>query len=69
MHAFVWEYKLGRGGAGTAQLHDSLAAWRRCASSLRARQSSESWPATAEGYGGLSEPIRASLLSEDRSYH
>jgi len=53
MHAFVWEYRLGQGSAGTAQLHNRLAAWRRCASSLRARQSSESWPATIEDYGGL----------------
>jgi hypothetical protein len=52
-----------------AQLYNSLMAWRRCVLSLRARQSSESWPATVEDYSGLSEPIRASLLLEDRLYY
>ena len=28
LHAFVWEYRLGRGCARTAQLDDSLAARR-----------------------------------------
>jgi hypothetical protein len=34
MYAFVWEYRLGRGCARTAQLNNSLAAWRGCALSL-----------------------------------
>jgi hypothetical protein len=69
VHAFVWECRLGRGCARTAQLDDSLAAWRRCVSSLRARRSGESWPATAEGIGGLSEPFEPLCYRKiDHSY-
>jgi uncharacterized alpha-E superfamily protein len=67
MYAFVWEYRLGRGCARTAQLDDSLAAWRGCASSLRARQSSQSWPATAETIAAV-RTIRARRIS-DRASH
>ena len=55
MHVFVWEYRLGRGCAYIAQLDDSLAVWRNCVSSLRARQASRSRLTTTEGNGGLSE--------------
>ena len=45
---------MGQGCARTAQLDDSLVAWRG-ASSLRARQNSRSQPATAEDDGGCEE--------------
>jgi X-X-X-Leu-X-X-Gly heptad repeat protein len=47
MHLLSWEYRLGRGCALIAQRDDSLAVWCR-----RARQTSQSWPATAEDHGG-----------------
>jgi hypothetical protein len=68
MHAFACEYRLGQGCASNAQLDDSLAARRSCASSLRARLSSESWPATADGNGRLSEPFEPLCYRKDRSY-
>jgi hypothetical protein len=44
-------------GARTAQLDDSLAALCRCASWLRARPTSQSRPATAEGMAGCPGPF------------
>ena len=37
----------------------SSAGQERRGTALRARQSSESWPATADGNGGLSKPIES----------
>jgi len=70
MHAFVWEYRSGRGCARSAQLDDSLVAWRG-ASSLRARQASRSRLATAENHrsclGYSSESDARSSLMRDRA--